>query len=388
MSTRHKVSALVLSLGLFLVLAAPLRAQTGGMEGVVKDIEGNLLAGVTIEIIRTDISGKYEVKTNDKGYYIYMGLPAGGATYNVRVVRDGQQLYQLTNIRVSTGDIRKVDIDLQKEQQMQRQQLTEEQKRQIQEQQMAVQDFESMKQNYELGMALLREPSGDLLCSARCPQEGPDAGTCLSDCQAQASGGQLEQMAYAAASAALERASELDPTQVAVWANLGRAYGLSGQDEKGIEAYKKAIELSPEEAGLYNNLGQLYVKLTRMDEAQQAFTKAAELNPEQAGAFFYNLGVTFYNAGNVAAAIEPFRKATEIDPDRADAFYLLGVCLYGQAEFKQEGDQWITVLKPGTRESFERYLEIAPNGKFAEMAKDNLQAIEATAPTSVNVKNN
>ena len=386
MSARHRVTTLVLSLGLFLALADQVQAQTGGMEGVVKDTEGNPMVGITVEIIRTDISGKYEVKTNDKGYYIYMGLPAGGATYDVHVIQDGQQLFQLGGIRVSTGDIRKVDIDLQKERQMRQQQLTEEQKRQIEEQRKGMQDFQSMKENYELGMALLREPSADVVCSARCPQEGPDAAACMSDCQAQANGGQLQQMAHADAAAALQRASEIDPNQVAVWANLARAYGMTGEDEKGIEAYKKAIELSPEEAGLYNNLGQLYVKLNRLDEAQQAFTKAAELNPEQAGAFFYNLGVTFYNAGNVAAAIEPFRKATEIDPTRADAFYLLGVCLYGQAEFKQEGDQMITVLKPGTRESFEHYLELEPNGKSAEMAKQYLQAIEATIPTSINVK--
>ena len=45
------------------------------------------------------------------------------------------------------------------------------------------------------------------------------------------------------------------------------------------------------------------------------------------------------------------------------------------------------VLQPGTRESFEKYLVLAPKGKFAQLAKDNLQTIEAIVPASVSVKN-
>jgi len=386
MNTRHGVTTLALFFGLFLAPAVPLHAQSGGLEGNVKDIQGNPMVGVTIEIVRKDITAEYKTETNDKGHYIYMGLPAGGARYDVRVVRDGQMVYELRDIRVPTGDIREVDIDLQKEQEMGRGQLTEEQRRQIEQQQVAAEAFQGMKQNYDVAMQLLRDPSADVLCATRCPGEKPDKAACMSGCREQVSGDQVESMAYADAVAALERASKLDPSQVAVWANLGRAYGLIDEDEKGIAAYRKAIELDPAQAGLHNNLGQLYVKLRRMDEAQQAFTKAAETDPAQAGAFFYNLGVTFYNAGDLAAALEPLRKATEIDPNRADAYYLLGVCLYNQAEFKQEGDQWVTVLKPGTREAFERYLQLQPNGKFAAQAQENLQVIEATIPASVQVK--
>jgi len=51
----HTISLLVLSLGVFLGLAVPLRAQTGGLEGDVKDLDGKPMAGVTISIDRIDI---------------------------------------------------------------------------------------------------------------------------------------------------------------------------------------------------------------------------------------------------------------------------------------------------------------------------------------------
>lgn len=387
MNSRHRILLLVLCLGLGLALATPLYAQTGGIEGEVRDQQGSAMAGVTVEIVRTDIAGHYEVKTNDKGYYIYMGLPAGGATYDIRILRDGNLIYQLRGIRANTGEIKRVDIDLQKERALQEGQLSEEQKQQREKARQAAQKFESMKENFALGLELLRNPSAETICSARCPDaKSADHVSCVAACREEISGGDLKQMAYAEAIAALERARDADARQMAVWANLARAYEMAGQDDKSIEAYQKAIELKPDEAALYNNLGQVYVKQGNLQEAEKVFTKAADLDPQRAGAFFYNLGVTYYNAGNLPAAVTPLQKAVEIDPNRADAYYLLGVCLYNQAEFKQEGKEWVTILKPGTREAFERYLELEPNGKFAEMAKQNLEVINATIPASVRVK--
>jgi Tfp pilus assembly protein PilF len=327
------------------------------------------------------------VKTNDKGYYIYMGLPAAGATYNIRILKDGNLVYELRGIRTSTGEIKRVDIDLQKERALQEQQMTEEQKAAREKALKQAQQFQTMKENFNLGLELLRNPSVETICSARCPgADSPDHVSCVASCQHEVSQGNVQQIAYSEAVSALEKARDADPSQMAVFANLARAYDLTGQNDKSIEAYKQAIALKPEEAALYNNLGQVYVKQGNLEEAEKAFAKAAELNPQQAGAFYYNLGVTFYNAGNLGGAVEPLRKAVEIDPKRADAYYLLGVCLYNQAEFKQEGKEWVTILKPGTREAFEKYLELAPDGKFAEMAKQNLEAINATIPTDVRVK--
>jgi len=379
----HTISLLVLSLGVFLGLAVPLRAQTGGLEGDVKDLDGKPMAGVTISIDRIDIKMHFETKTDDKGYYVYMGLPAGNARYNVSVVQGGATVYSLRDVPLDIGGIKRLDFDLQKERQLQEQALTEEQKKQVEERRKAMANAQVLRENFDLGLQLLKEPNAQLVCSARCP-EGSSP-TCLSECQAQAAQG-LQAMAYQEAIVALRRAADADPTQFAVWAQLGRAYSLVDRSQEGIEAYQKAIALKPEEAGTYNNLGQLYAKVGRVEDALKAFETAAQVNPAQAGQFYYNLGVTFYNAGNLQAAVEPLRKATEIDPQRADAFYLLGVCLFGTAESQIEGDVVKMVLKPGTREAFEQYLALEPNGHFANDVKAMLAAIDQTAPAAVRVK--
>jgi tetratricopeptide (TPR) repeat protein len=380
----HTASILVLSLGVFLGLAAPLQAQTGGLEGEAKDLEGKPMADVTVEIKRTDIKMQFEAKTDSKGYYVYMGLPAAGARYTVTLIRNGERIYSFRDVPLEVGSIKRLDFDLKKEREIQQTLLTEEQKKQMEERRKAIAKGQVLRANFDLGLQLLREPNAELVCSSRCPEDSPDQASCLSECQAQAGQG-LKQMAYQEAITAFNRAAEADPEQYAVWANLGRAYSLTNQINEGIESYQKAIALKPEEAATYNNLGQLYVKSGQVEKAQEAFSIAAEKNPAEAGAYYYNLGVTFYNAGNLQAAVQPLRKATEVAPDRADAFYWLGVCLFGSAETQIEGGSVKTVLQPGTREAFEQYLALEPDGRFANDAKAMLEAIQQTAPAAVRV---
>lgn len=191
---------------------------------------------------------------------------------------------------------------------------------------------------------------------------------------------------YEEALVELQPVLEKDPSQWVVHAQLGVAYAGLNRLEEAAASYQKAIELNPTEPALYNNLGQVYVKMNRLEDARKQFETAAQLDPEGAATNYYNLGVTFYNKGDLKSAIEPLRKSTELDPSRADAFYWLGVCLYSTAETKIEGGEVKTILPPGTRESFERYLALDPNGKYASDAKAMLEAMGATVPTAVRVK--
>lgn len=354
MSRRSSVSAVALFLGLLLGAASFLRAQVvGGLEGTVKDFEGKPLVGVTIVFERQDIKMRFEVKTDKNGRYLHATLPAGRRTrYTVRVVQNGKTLYTRNDVNVPWGEVNRLDIDLQEERKRQStgEGLTEEQRKQLEEMRKAQEKAESMKEHFNLGVEYMRQKQ------------------------------------YTEAVAQFTTAAELDPMQYAIYANLARAYAATNQNEQAIEAYEKAIELKPDEAGYYNNLGAVYAKLGRVEDARQAFETAAELSPEDAGRFYYNLGVTFYNTNQLKAAIEPLRKATEIDPNRAEAFYWLGVCLFGTAEYKREGDEVKSLYPPRTRESFEKYLALAPKGQFADQAKAYLQAIEQTVPAVVRVK--
>jgi tetratricopeptide (TPR) repeat protein len=84
------------------------------------------------------------------------------------------------------------------------------------------------------------------------------------------------------------------------------------------------------------------------------------------------------NTGKVDEAIAAFDKALQADPTRADAYYWKGIDLMGKATVK--GDKM--VAPAGTAEAFNKYLELAPNGKYADPAKQMLASIGATVETS------
>ena len=405
----------MLLLALFLGLGLPLAAQEfGGIEGEVHDADGRPMPGITIEILRTDQKGRWEIKTDSKGHYLYMGLPGGNRPrYTVRALSGTQLLYEFTSIQIEIQTVRRQDFNLKQLHKEDEERMTPEQKHQIEEQRKQMEKMKGLTAEFDLGVKLLQEGSADLVCTSLSRTQ-PDSATfeatcknspaqaiCRTSCSSQsdmakcettcenepaAQVAALRQLSYEQAAAAFERAAAIDPTQYAVYANLARAYQASGQTDKAIAAYLRAIELKPEDGGLYANLGLLYARIGRKDEARQMVDKAAQLNPVQAAKYYFDLGAMLYNAGDLKAALEPFRKVTEFDPKRAEAFFYLGMCLYNQAEFKQEGGQWVTVLQPGTREAFEQYLALDSNGRFAKDAKDSLVAIEATVPAAIRVK--
>jgi len=70
------------------------------------------------------------------------------------------------------------------------------------------------------------------------------------------------------------------------------------------------------------------------------------------------------------------------DPTKADAYYWKGVNMIGKATLK--GDKM--VAPDGTADAFNKYLELAPTGTYAEPAKQMLASIGATVETQFGKK--
>jgi tetratricopeptide (TPR) repeat protein len=162
-----------------------------------------------------------------------------------------------------------------------------------------------------------------------------------------------------------------------------------------VTDYLKAIELrsssdtaakDPENnvkmAAYYNNLAEAYSKSNKTDDAVAAYTKAAQLDPTHAATYYFNEGAILTNAGRVDDAIGAFDKVIAADPTRAAAYYWKGVNLIGKATLK--GDKMIA--PEGTAEAFQKYLELEPDGKLAQPAKDMLASIGATVETGFGKK--
>jgi tetratricopeptide (TPR) repeat protein len=186
-------------------------------------------------------------------------------------------------------------------------------------------------------------------------------------------------------------AGEADPSQSAVWANLGEAYNLvsktkSGDERKealknGIEAYEKAVALKPEDGSLHHNMGLLQVNAGQVDQGVAELQKAAQLDPANAGQYYFNLGAVLTNANKVDEAVAAFQNSLKADPNKADAYYQLATALMGKATLDAKTGK-ITPF-PGTIEGYQKYLDLKPDGPYADTCKQMITTLGGTIATEV-----
>lgn len=361
---------LLLLTGAVLLFACALVAQVTTLEGSVKDDKGQPLKGAVIKLERTDIKGHYQVKSDKKGHWFYTGLPLG--TYNISCEVDGQVVDNVSNVKSKYGDSTTVDFDagrMKKQQAAAQQaaqtgQLTDDQTRGMSAEQKAALEkqvkerSESMKKNKALN---------DEFNAGKTAMDAKD---------------------YATAEQHFQKAGELDPSQIAVWSSLGDTeYALAKTQpatqnkatyDKAAEAYKKALAIKPDDAALYNQLGNVYGASGRVPEATEALTKAAQLDPQMAAKAYYNLGANLVNTGKSDDAATFFKKAIDADPNYADAHYQYGITMMAKAQVDASGK----ITPPdGTAEQFQKYLELKPDGPFAQSSKDMLTQLGAKVDT-------
>lgn len=366
----RSISRLVLPVAALLLAPVLALAQTGAISGKVTGPDGAGMKDVWIKIERTDIKGNYKVKTNKKGEYFHAGLPLG--TYNVMCEVNGQVADQMKGVRTRLGDPTEINFDLKaqadRQAAMQKAaetgQLTQEMSREMSAEQKAALE----KQMKERSAAMQKNKA-------------------LND----AFNGGMAALAakqYPQAVEAFTKGSEVDPKQHVIWANLAESYfGLAGTKtgpeqqqafDKGIEAWGKAIELKPDDAAYHNNFALALAKAGKIKEAEEELTKAAVLDPPKAGTYYYNLGAVLTNKSQLEAAGQAFKKAVEADPNHADAHYQYGIYLISKAQTTADGK---VTPPPGTREEFQKYIDLKPTGPYADSAKGMLQTIDASINT-------
>src|ERR1700730_14694661 len=147
---------------------------------------------------------------------------------------------------------------------------------------------------------------------------------------------------------------------------------------KGFEAYGKALELKPDDAGYHNNYALALARAKKFPEAQAELTKAAQMDAPNAGRYYYNLGALLVNNQQLESAGDAFKKAIEADPKYADAYYQYGIYLISKAKTDAKGT---VTPEPGTKEAFEKYLELKPDGVNAESSKGMLSMITGQIAT-------
>jgi tetratricopeptide (TPR) repeat protein len=363
----------LIALVLGLCVPAVFAQATGSVKGVCRDSEGKPITEGTVEWLSMDTGRKYTLKLNKKGEYFSLGIAPG--KYRVTLFGpDGKELYHMSGVPVGLDELVQ-DIDLKKEAaaQAQGQGLTPEQLK-------AQQEAQAKAQKENMTVKELNEK----LLAAKTASDAGDFDTAIST---------------------LKEATDVDATRDLLFFKLGDAYRMSATKQTdpaekskryaaAAEAYQKAIDLKtahpdPKEtdantklAAYYNNLAEADAKSNKIDDAITNYNKAAQLDPARAGQYNFNIGAVLTNAGKVDDAITAFDKVIAVDPTKADAYYWKGVNMIGKATLK--GDKM--VAPEGTAEAFNKYLELAPTGSYAQPAKDMLASIGASVETGFNKK--
>lgn len=365
------------SLTLLLMLCAgPALAQFSQLEGLVLNQDAKPFPDVTIVIKHRDTGQVMETKTDAKGEFVVAGARIGIWDLTVKV--KGNEAWHQP-VKVSTGGQEKVIINF--KELIAKQSAEEAAARKKAEEDAA--KFAGLKSHFEAGRAQLEQAINTKNEMTKLPatERGPLTEKLMA----------TSQSAITEFEAAKSSATENDTNLHIVMFNLGQAYDLGGRYDEAVAAYTKAIELKGDIAGYYPPYGTALAKAGKVSEAMAACEKVGTLPGVADGAqmssmCYGNVGITLMNAAKMKDAIEPFKKATQIDPKNANYWMFLGRSLLNAMEYKIEGGEMKMIPQPGTAEAFQKYLELAPEGPYADEAKGGLTAIGTPIPTKLSTK--
>jgi tetratricopeptide (TPR) repeat protein len=356
----------------FLLFTGAAWAQISAIEGQVTNTDGTPAKDAKILIEREDMKGVYKgAKTDKKGHYIYNGLPLG--TYTVSVFIGEEKRDYVQHLRTQLGDPVSCNFDLKK----------------TQESNQATQKaVESGTLTKEQERGLTKEQKDALEKKAKENAAAMAKNKALNDAF-NAGKEALTAKNYPLAAESFEKGAAMDPNQHVIWANLADTYVQLASTKTGdeqtaalgnaVEAFQKAIALKPDDPAYHNNYALALAKGKKFDEAQAELAKAAQLDPANGGKYFYNLGAVLVNTGQTAAAEAAFKKAIETNPDYADAQFQYATALSAKLATDKDGK---VIAPEGMQAALEKYLQLQPEGQFAEAAKGMLQMIGATIQTN------
>lgn len=319
--------------------------ELGAFSGTVRDEQGRPMAGATVVFRGIDFNLRREIQTDRDGRFYYGGFQPG--RYHIAVLREGRILWSLPVTLSHSREVLQLEIDLQKLRQAagRVQHLDPELERQREADRQRREHEEHLQEYLNRGLRHLNDAH---------PERA------------------LEEF---------QAALELEPSRGGTYALLGAAYAAADRRPEAMDSYRRALELEPGEGAHHNNLAILLVRSGQLEEALAQFGKAAQLDPDRAATYQFNSGATLLNAGRPADALSALRLATRRDPTFAVAHYFLGLALLRTSPRRSpEGGPERIEPRPGTLEAFQRYLQLAPDGEYAESAREYLKQLGAGSP--------
>jgi carboxypeptidase family protein len=323
------------------------QAPTGKIHGRVTDPTGAPKGEGTVSL-STDggHTAKYTFPISASGDFTGDGIAPGSYTLTLRLpdTPPDKLVDQIENVKIVAGEDLHQDDDMSRQAYLDK--MTPEQKKQVEE--FKKKNAEVMKNNQ-----VIKNLNADL---AEARSDNHDK-------------------KYDAAEALMLKDTAAKPDSDLLWYELGNAQLGEKKYEDATNSFKKSVDLSnaskkpnPELiGGAYAALGEANARNNKPDDAAAQYDLAAKANPAKAGFYYSNETIIFSQIGNMDAQGASADKAIAADPKNPLPYYLKGQALIGKATVDPKTQQ--IVLPPGCAEAYEKYLDLAPTGQFANDVK-------------------
>ncbi len=373
---------MALGVWLLITVCASIAAAQGSgrVDGEIIGKDGNPYANMSVILKDNDTGQEFRLKTDKNGKFIQLALRGGIYTvtlpdinytekYQIKDGQDNDYKLNLKELAAQTAadnpeEAKKKEADEDK--------------------------FKNMKAHFEAGVAAMNNADGFRTQMRTAPAD-------------QKSGLQSQRVdacktAVTEFSAAEQGVTAKDVNNHAmVFGNLGQAEECSGKYDDAAVAFQKAIDLKPGAGyytGLATNLANVgassndpAVSAQKFSDATAACEKGSALDtaaPAAGGAAsapsdacWKNLGIVLSNKGRLKEAIPPLQKATATDPKDQQAWYLLGGAYTGTIDTKQEGEKMTYIIPPGTKEAYQKCIDLGADNALGKACKESLDGLAA-----------
>jgi tetratricopeptide (TPR) repeat protein len=368
----------VLMAGLLALAALPVMAQapaapasTGKVHGQVLNPTGQPQTAGTVSFSTDGTTAKLEMKIGTDGSF--SGEIAPGTYFLIYRAPDtpkDQMVDEVKGVKVVAGEDILQNIDMSRQEYIDK--MSPEQRKQLED--LKKVNAEALKANAVIAhlnadLKAVNADKHDIDVASQTAAQQLGAGATKADLEAKTT--EIKTAKYTDIESLMTADTAAKTDEALLWNNLGYAqFGLKKTDD-AIVSYKKALDLEnaskkprtevigQSQAGL----GEVYARTGKTDDAQAAYDAAAKADPVRGGTYLKNEAIIYYQMGNATAQGIAADKAIAINPTDAILYYLKGNALVGNATIDPKTQQM--VLPPDCIAAYQKYLELAPTGPFA-----------------------
>jgi tetratricopeptide (TPR) repeat protein len=374
--------------GLLALVLAPAYAQapatttatTGKIHGRIINPTGQPEGGGTVNLSADGgATFKYTFPVSDTGDYTGEAAPGTYMLiYRAASTPAGKLVDSIRGIKITAGEDLAQDDDMSRQEFIDK--MTPEEKKQLEE--IKKQNAEAMKTNTVINqlnadLKIVEQDKKDIDGATAAAKHALGATASTTDITAKVA--EIRTAKYTDIESLMTKDTGLKPEEALLWVNLGLGQaGLKKYDD-AIASYKKAVDLEtaskkprPQIIGIADaGLGEIYARTGKVPEANAAYDDAVKADPADAALNLRNEAIVFFQENNAAAQIAAADEAIKIDPNQAILYYLKGQGLIQSATVDPKTSR--IVLPPDCTAAYQKYLDLAPTGQYANEVASILQ---------------